>query len=732
MSGPSLLSVAFLVLGTAAGAGRTAWAQTTPYADAATAALIRRARERHIHQDSLVRDYQALVRTRFDASAGKSRFARMVPLIAHESVARVTWRAPNDLKVELLGARTKSQLSRFLPRDAEVRDENVRVSFGDRPWFVPRALGDSIRLLGVPETAALHPLAPGAEAYYDYAISDSVTMYLPGHTIRAIAVRVRPRRAGAALVAGDMWVDAETGDVVRLMVTFLGDYLWDAPDSGATAKDSADARKDSRRAQDILTVQADLEYSLLDNRYWMPYRQVLDITAQVAFLIRLAAPFRVITTFEDYRVNQDAHIAFAVPVDSLAGRRTSRRYCPRCGDDERDRHAEDVGYLRTGTWSGGRWEMVVPPLDSLVAYPWTDTLHLEEDDATAEHIRQSVAELSRLQEELPPDLLGRRPFGLAWEELADLFRFNRVQGPSAGFGIRLRPRLAFTSLLLSGRYGFGDHRVTGSALLRRDAPGGLLEVRAFREAVESEPWTQGLGVGNSLNALFAAHDDADYYLSTGGTLLFTPYGGSYQDVEFRIGAEHQATMTTRASSGVNDLLGGTGVLPPNPSVVEGDFLRASVRTSRRFGWSTVAIGVEGLASDSLIGGRGWVSAQLPFRFVGRTGTFTVRTGYAVGDSIPQLQFRAGGPWTVRGYDYGVRRGAGVWSAQFDLALRQGWLWAPVVFADVGDTYRSGPFDPLVGVGSGISFFAGLIRLNAAWGVNPETGFRFDLLFRAPR
>ena len=35
-----------------------------------------RARVRHIRQDSLVRDYQAMVRTRLDATAGRGRFAR--------------------------------------------------------------------------------------------------------------------------------------------------------------------------------------------------------------------------------------------------------------------------------------------------------------------------------------------------------------------------------------------------------------------------------------------------------------------------------------------------------------------------------------------------------------------------------------------------------------------------------------------------------------------------------
>lgn len=726
------LALALAVLSAVAGpSGATQ--DTATYADAATAALVARARARHARQDSLVRDYRALIRTRFDASAGKSRFARLSPLIAHESVAQIVWRAPNDLKVVLLGARTKSMLSRFVPRRANVRDEEVRVSVGDRPWFVPRALGDSIRLLGVPETAALHPLAPGADAFYHYAIVDSMIVSLPRHTIRAIAIRVRPRRLGPSLVAGDMWVDAETADVVRLMVTFLGDYLWSAPDDSASAADSADARKDSRRAQRILTVQADLEYSLHEDRYWMPYRQVLAITAELDFLIRLAAPFRVITTFSDYRINSDAPLSFDAPIDSVSEGRVSRRYCPRCGADARDRTAAAVGYLRAGNWSGGRWEVVVPPADSLRRYAWADSLRLEEDDATAEHIRQSVAELARLEEGLPAGFLLRRRFGPAWESVADLVRFNRVQGASVGLGVRLRPRLAFTTMLLSGRYGFADTRVTGSALVRRDAPGGLLEVRAFREVMEVEPWTGGLGIGNALNAVFAAHDDADYYLAVwGGRLAYTPYTGALEDVDLAISYERQRSMRTEAGSAVNDLLGGSGVMPPNPEVAEGDFVRGLVSPHRRFGAVDVRLGLEGLAGKPGGGMRGWVTARVPFRMLDRTGTLGLKSGYALGDSLPQLRFRAGGPATVRGYDYGTRVGAGVWAAQLDLALTRSWLLAPVVFVDVGDTFDRGSFDPLVGVGGGVSLLGGLVRFNGAVGLNPRSDFRFDLLFRAPR
>jgi hypothetical protein len=694
-------------------------AQSSPYADSTTAVLIATARQRHLRQDSLVRDYRALLTTRFDASAGASRFARLTPLLAHESVARATWRYPNDLKVEVLGARTKSQLERFLPHDADVRDKDVRVSFADRPWFVPRALGDSIRLLGVPETAALHPLAPGAEAFYDYTIVDSVSMFLPGRTVRAIAVRVLPRQLGASLVAGDMWVDAETSDVVRLMVTFVGEYLWDAPAQDGTAADSAEARKDSQRAQRYLTVQADLEYSLHANLFWMPYRQVLTITAEIDVLLRVALPARVITTFSEYAINTDTPLAFDVPTEYWADSASSRRYCPRCGEERSRQNAERVGYARTGSWERGRWEMVLPALDSLDRYPWSDSLSLTGDPATEEHIRQSVADLARLKEDLPPDLLLRRRFGLAWETAADIARFNRVQGLSLGLGFKLRPRVPFTTVILSGRFGFSDTRVTGSVLWRRDAPGGQFEGRVFHHVLEAEPWTRGQSVGN-------------YYLATGVGIAFTPYHGSLADVAFRVSAERHRSMDAVASSGLNDLLGGTGVFPANPAVATGDYLRASIRPTRRFGWTTLTLGMEGLVSDSLAGGRGWLSLVVRFRALARSGTLTLRTAQAFG-ALPQLEFRAGGPFTVRGYDYGYRRAAGGWSAQLDWALRRrGWLWTPVVFADVGDTYRSERFNPLVGVGGGVSFLGGIARVNAAWPLNSESGFRFDLLFRAPR
>ncbi len=256
------------------------------FSDAATAELYARARVRHVRQDSLVNDYRAMVETRVDAASGRSQFARLTTLMVRETQARVTWRAPNDLKVEALGARIAAPIFRIVAGMggdvAEEMEEGERDFAQDawfgRPWFIPRALGDEISLIDLPDRPALHPLATGATDHYHYAITDSVRINVPGRNVRAVKMRVEPKELGPSLVAGDMWIDQETGDVVRLMIVFVGEYLWDEPD-GDTPEDSAQAREDNRMANRVLSVAADIEYALIENRYWLPwswYRKVFS------------------------------------------------------------------------------------------------------------------------------------------------------------------------------------------------------------------------------------------------------------------------------------------------------------------------------------------------------------------------------------------------------------------------------------------------------------------------
>ncbi len=124
----SLLALALSVL--------TQSPDTVTFADAATEAFIVQAQGRHAYQDSLVRDYSATVRTRIDAGFGPSRFARVRPIMAHETAANISWSLPNNLKVDVLGERAVSPFP----------NADIQAEF-DRPWFIPRSLGDSIRML---------------------------------------------------------------------------------------------------------------------------------------------------------------------------------------------------------------------------------------------------------------------------------------------------------------------------------------------------------------------------------------------------------------------------------------------------------------------------------------------------------------------------------------------------------------------------------------------------------
>lgn len=707
------------------------------FSDPSTAVLFARARVRHIRQDSLVRDYRARIHTRIEATVGRSRFGRLTSLFVHETEATVAWQTPNDLRVEILGARTALPALRMIGRiNRKIEGELDQESRGlgseallDRPWFVPRALGDSVRLLGVPSTAALHPLAPDAESIYRYAIRDTLTLRLPSQVVRAVRMRVEPRVLGPSMIAGDMWLDAETADVVRLMVVFIGEYLWEEP-KRPTAEDSTRARNANKWASRFITTDADIEYALVHQQYWMPRRQVLLQTVTVPWFADMTVPVRAITTFDAYRINTDTVLTFALDAPSdprgteLRVKSRNAKEGDRGNDEDRRLH----GYLRGGVWDNGRWEVNVPPEDSLARHEWEREFRIDLDDEEEAQLRESIAALARLEEDLPAQWVGHQRLALAWERFSDLFRFNRVQGPSLGVGYQLRPGPAFTTLHVTARFGLADQRPTGSLTWRRDGPGGRLDLSVYRVVQDAEPWTNGQGFGNSLNALVTGHDDADYLLAFGGGLSHTWHSGLLRDVEVGLFGERQRSMAVEAGSIFADLVG-DGDFQPNPPVIEGDFFRAAVRHVRELGPVEWRQGAETLLGEDRGSVRLWTGLRVPFAIASRTGTLTLRGGLTRGDALSQMLVRVGGTETVRGYTYGTRVGREFWSAQLDIGLSSSPYLAPVAFVDVGDTFTG---DPLVGIGAGLSILHGLVRLNLAKGLNPGTDVRFDLFFNAPR
>jgi hypothetical protein len=468
-------------------------ADTLPtFADTATRALVLRAMVRHASQDTLVADYQSKFRYRISFGLGRRNWDRIPTASVEEQEGQVRWQRANDLQVEVQGRRSKSRSSSL--------DLN---SMFDQPWFVPRSVGDSVRAFGedFPEHAALHPLAADGPDWYRYQITDSARVTNPdGHEVRLVGVRVTPARAGAILVVGTLWFDEASAEVVRFSFRFVGQNLWVGPD-GDSKSDTSDARLANRIISRILTLDADLEYSLEDGKYWMPYRQVLSGRVRVPFMGGLVIPFQSETRFEDYTINTGQRIVFTVPLpdttldpDSALALARSRKDSIR---EDRRRHSRDEesqddttsGRAYAGTWSDGRYEIRRAPADSLRSYNgWADSLVLDQSAAEEAQVRTVQADLERMAAQLPTGISGVPRGGIDYERLGTLFLFNRVQGLSVGGGYQWQPAgWAFATIEPRLRYGFSDGIPVVSLGLSRDAPGGKLTIRAYHEMEEPDP-----------------------------------------------------------------------------------------------------------------------------------------------------------------------------------------------------------------------------------------------------
>lgn len=729
-----------------------------PYADSATAALIARARERHRQQDAAVQNYEAVVRTRVDANFARGRFARLIPMVAVEQTTQLTWQAPNDLRLVVLGERRRTA---FVGANAQTR--------WGRPWFVPRFLGDSIGLLDndFPERAAVHPLGVGAEPYYRYAIEDSLELALPGRTVRAVAVRVTPTRSDGAFVSGDIWLDAATAETVRFRFAFVGRRLWSQPRSD-TRRDSAAAERENDRAARVLRVSADLEYGLFQERFWLPYRQVLVMDIELPWVGNAAIPVTFISSFSDVRVNSAAPIAFTVPLadtavsDSVkeAGlsrkltdwyrqseasglsaaerRRERRERIERRRQESRERQERErrEGYGNAGRWSGGRFEVVVPSDSALRDYAgWTDSLVWGASSADAIRVEDLRREALAAVNRLPRDLFPRPRLLVAIDRFADAWRFNRAEGNALGYGLQLPVAGSYVALAARARYAFTDRRVQASLSLRRDGIGSRVGLSVFREMWDADPLAPGLDPVNSIRSTFLAHDDGSYVFAQGLEVQRQFTYRNAADVSLSLRLAQERAPNRLAHSGLNDLLGGSGDFTPLDPVLPGTFATLGGNISGGGLPTSWRLGAELTAGTAATAARLWIAAGTSIRApAGLNVALNGWVGVGAGDSIPQRAFRLGGGATLRGYEAGAFRGASAYAASVELSMA-GRLLSPLVFADMGQAAASGVAfagGPRASVGAGVSVLWGLLRVYLARAMEADKLWRFDIAFQRLR
>ena len=706
----------------------------SPYSSPAVQTLIERAMAARHGGDSAVTDYRGRIRYRLSVGMGRRRWAQAPPVAVEEQVADIQWQQPNDLRVDVVGRRFRSR-----------REDLHLSSVWDRPWFVPRGVDDSVRIFSedFPATAALHPLAATGPTWYRYTLSGDLTVTpARGGSLRLLRVEVTPRRTGPALIAGQLWIDSASAQVVRMTFRYVGTGLFVRPRDGRRGVDSAGARRINAIANQLVSIDADLEYGLQDGRYWMPNRQVLAGRVRIPIVSDVVIPFQATTTFDDYDINTGRPVPFDLPPparrDPTAARRLrqTRRDSLQAARRGQDGSDSLRSWDYTGLWSGGRYELHRPNDSALGRYDqWPDTLSLAPDPAEARRLREVEAELATLAEGLPDSVADRVSRGVAYERLTDALRYDRVQGLSVGLGYRVRvPGVTFSALYATARYGLSDERLTGRLTLLRDAPGGRLAVGGYREVAALDAYGSPHGVGNTLNGLLAGHDDGDYALTQGGALGYQTSLGVGLDLEVALRVERETSVGRDAKSAINDALGGSGLFPPNPSIVDGTFTGLSARLDG-FGQRRWWLGGDLLAGEGRSTGR--VFGQIRQGFGGRQGaTLEVAAGTATAPTLPQSEFRLGGVSTVRGFDYGTRRGQSFWVARLDVAPIGGRL-RPVAFLDAGQAARTTDLfssQALVGAGLGLSVFHGIMRFNLSHAVTPDVGgkVRFDIVVQAVR
>jgi hypothetical protein len=448
--------------------------------DPRSRALVERATSRRVEQlaDTGLRDFTAVAHgyVTFLAQVGEGLAEPPKVVKADELVNEVYWLAPNLSKQRIVGRRD----TLLLPTDINYHRDHLGIVQNNFPAIIRLGDGDEVR--DVP-----HPLsADGLEAY-DFAITDSLPLKMPGRTIVLYEVKVRPRNDRQPRIIGAVYIDRDDAQVVRMAFNFTrAAFLDEALD-------------------DLFVV---IENGLIGARYWLPRKQEIEIRRGGTWLeFPVRGIIRGRWEIGDYRINTGLpRTLFVGPEIVLA---------PQAARD-------------TFHFSGR-------VLDSLPSDVRAVT------DAEIRKVQGEARALVRAQALRRPQTLVLSALGAS-----DFVRFDRAEGLALGGGIATRFGGGIDAQL-RGRYGVDDHAVKGSAAVEWRSPDAgvrLFAMRDFRDAGDVQERSR---LFNSLAAQEFGADATDPYGVEGVGLGLDAYdvGGLRLRLDGTI--ERQRALAIRAT-----------------------------------------------------------------------------------------------------------------------------------------------------------------------------------------
>ncbi len=714
--------------------------------------MLERARSARMSQDSALMSYEATAYLRMSAGMGFSRIGRSRLIFRHENVTNVRWHREFGAWIDVKGARTAIPIAPQEEAEKETAQEiNNDADMTPLPYYPGQEPlisfnGSGVVKSQVDERDMVHPLAEGAEAYYTYAVGDSVTFRLPdGRTIELRELHVRPRQSKWNVAVGSLWFDARSGQLVRAAYRLAVPMdVW-----SIVEEEDPDARDEipvwvrpliSPMRGQVSAIA--VEYGLYQGRFWLPRLRSAEGDAQVSFM---RVPFKFEQSFKYASVNAfDSLPVIQVaqsdePPDSLSeddrekwrdSVRDVRREVRRAVADSikaglKQSECDSTGshvITRRSRESGVRTAVRVPcDMKVLANSPLLPkSIYDDGEEIFGSSERDALVKEALSMGAQPPFAIGAIPPTIKWG--LEFTRFNRVEGLSSGVLVEQKLGAGYTASLL-GRIGHGDLEPNGELTLARSNLSKTVRATAYNRLVSAGDWGNPLSFGSSVSALLFGRDEGFYYRASGAEIEWARERGAR--LSWRVFAERQRTAEVE----INRALG--PAFRPNLVARTGQYAGVASRFIHSAGLDPngfrmfTDLRMESAMSDSAsaVYGRGALDLTFTRGMGSIASAITVSGGSSAGPLPAQRQWYLGGAHTVRGQRADTaQRGSAYWLGRLEVGTAMQGV-RPVVFGDIGwvgsralwrDAGR-----PMSGAGVGVSALDGMIRFDVARGFFPE-------------
>ncbi|UCF20436.1 MAG: BamA/TamA family outer membrane protein [Gemmatimonadota bacterium] len=625
--------------------------------------------------DEEFRDYRARAQGHiyflYDLGTGTDRHLVKADQLALD----LWWRAPDQSRQLIVGRREE----KALPTDIRYHLDHLTVVMDN--------LGDRIRLgEGSEVRDALHPAASGALDYYEYRLADSLALLMPDREIQVYKLELRPQDPGAAGLVGALYLDKESADIVRMDVTF-------------TAASYID------QSLDYFNIR--LENALWGGRYWLPYRQGIELRREVELLkFPAGGIIRAEFKISGYEFN------IGTPESFFRGPVVT----------ELSRSQREAFEFDDGLYDALDPEVAVAP--------------------------PSMAEIREQAAEIISETYLHRIEGLrfAVPGVSSVLRFRRAEGLYLGVGLNQSLPRGASALVLAG-YALGASEPQVQNWLKTPLTASLdLEFGLYwQRLADVAPFERSSGAIATLAALIDGEDYREPYLTSGGVVTLGRGVGKARAAASLAWEDWDSASLTadqtidRGYRDVRELDAG------EVAWLAIELERSPAMALETVGGTSWSARVEA-ASSAVLGDFEYVYAALragqvwPDVYAGVDLSLSASAGAVAGGGIPaQRLFPAGGRGTVRGYDFNGFAGNLFSAAGLELSRAIHYPFVSLaVFADIGWVGSEGESarraleswnqrgatvgpsrGPLLGAGAGLGLIFDILWIELAKGLRQD-------------